>query len=113
MLKTWDVHLHRDGRSQRIGEVQERTETLARCAALSRFGVSGEEAQAGRSGPAGEAIYPDDEFEVTPRQQEGAAWGRVSSMSSTTRPSRQRASTQVSTPLACCATWRASRCRSR
>lgn len=61
MQKVWNVCVYRDGRSRYVGEVHERTEALARCAALSRFGLSDDETAAG------EAIRSDDEFEVSLR----------------------------------------------
>ena len=67
MQKAWNVSVYRDGRSRYVGEVNERTEALARCAALSRFGVSDDEAEVGEGSPGDEAIHPDDEFEVSPR----------------------------------------------
>lgn len=64
MLKKWNVYVNREGRSLYLGEVSERSEALARCAALSRFGVSEDEIDAGEAPPCGVAIYPDDNFEV-------------------------------------------------
>lgn len=43
-----------------IGSVSEKTEELARCAALSRFGEEGDRKSSRRR----EAIYEDDEFSV-------------------------------------------------
>ncbi|MBA4175317.1 MAG: hypothetical protein C0505_01935 [Leptothrix sp. (in: Bacteria)] len=65
MLKQWDVYLRQQGRPQYIGEVSERHEALARCAALSRYGVSDEEIAAGEGGSPDRVIYPDDEFSVS------------------------------------------------
>lgn len=67
MLKTWRDHVHRDGRPHYLGEVRERTETLARCAALHRYGVGDAAADAGEARFDDEAIRPDDEFDVSPR----------------------------------------------
>lgn len=64
MLKKWNVYVNREGRSQYLGEVNERSEALARCAALSRFGLNEDEIDAGEAQPRGVAIYPDDNFEV-------------------------------------------------
>ena len=64
MLKTWDVYVVRDGHPHCLGEVRELTESLARCAALHRFGVGDDRSERGE---AGDAIGPDDEFEVSPR----------------------------------------------
>ena len=47
MLRKWSVHVIRDGRSQYIGEVNESSEKMARCAALSLFGVGADEIDAG------------------------------------------------------------------
>ena len=66
MLRKWSVHVIRDGRSQYIGEVNESSEEMARCAALSRFGVGADEIDAGEARPRCVAIYPDDRFEVSP-----------------------------------------------
>ncbi|MBT9595970.1 MAG: hypothetical protein IV094_08305 [Vitreoscilla sp.] len=65
MLKRWNVYLRRQGRPQHIGEVSERDEALARCAALSKYGVSDDEIAAGESRSPDRAIYPDDEFDVS------------------------------------------------
>ena len=75
MQKAWNVYVYRDGRSRYVGEVHERTEALARCAALSRFGVSDDGAEAGEGGPSDEAIHPDDEFELSPRTCRGRCGG--------------------------------------
>lgn len=47
-----------------IGSVTEKTEELARCAALSKFGEDGERNSAVNSGRKREAIYEDDDFSV-------------------------------------------------
>ena len=62
-MKTWNVRVHRSGGSVELGQVHETTEALARCAALSKFGVSEDEANedARRVG-----IYPADDFDVSP-----------------------------------------------
>ena len=49
-----------------IGQVSERNEALARCAALYKFGVGDDELVAGEGGRDGMAIRPDDDFEVSP-----------------------------------------------
>ena len=67
--KQWNVRVMRNGNAVHIGQVAESTETLARCAALSKYGLSEDEAeemQHGRTGPRGAAIYPDEEFDVSP-----------------------------------------------
>ena len=66
MLKKWNVHVTREGRSQYIGEVSESSEEMARCAALSRFGVGEDEIDAGEAAPRRVAIYPDEDFDVSP-----------------------------------------------
>lgn len=66
MLRKWNVHVIREGRSQYIGEVNESSEALARCAALSRFGVGEDEIDAGEAPSRCVAIYPDDDFGVSP-----------------------------------------------
>lgn len=66
MLKKWNVYVNREGRSLYLGKVSERSEALARCAALSRFGVSQDDIDAGEAPSRGAAIYPDDDFEVQP-----------------------------------------------
>jgi hypothetical protein len=52
MLKTFNVYVHRAGKSVHIGQVNERSEELARCAALSKFGISDDETI--------ENFHPDD-----------------------------------------------------
>lgn len=65
-MKTWNVRVRRNGRDLTLGQVHERNEELARCAALSRFGISDDELAA-REAQVGEGgILPDDEFEVSP-----------------------------------------------
>lgn len=65
-MKQWIVSVCRDGRTVVIGQVSEETETLARCAALSRFGVGEEEIAAGEvRSPAG-VILPNEDFGVSP-----------------------------------------------
>jgi hypothetical protein len=66
MLTRWNVYLYREGRSKYLGEVSERNEVLARCAALSRFGVSEDEIAAEDVRLRSEAIHPGDDFEVSP-----------------------------------------------
>ncbi|MCM2296788.1 hypothetical protein [Rhodoferax sp.] len=66
MQRKWNVHVIREGRSQYIGEVSESSEEMARCAALSRFGVGADEIDTEESPPRCVAIYPDDDFEVSP-----------------------------------------------
>lgn len=63
-MKTWNVRVCRNGRDLTLGQVRERNEELARCAALSRFGVSEDELASGEARDWAEAIFPDDDFEV-------------------------------------------------
>jgi hypothetical protein len=65
-MKQWNVWVCRDRHSVLIGQVTEQGETLARCAALSRFGVSEDEIAAGEVQSQGSAIYPNENFEVSP-----------------------------------------------
>ncbi|EER62165.1 hypothetical protein AcdelDRAFT_0287 [Acidovorax delafieldii 2AN] len=68
-MKQWNVRVMRSGSATHIGQVAEINETLARCAALSRYGVSEDEAEEfaqGCVGPCRAAIYPDEEFDVSP-----------------------------------------------
>jgi len=62
-MKTWNVRVHRAGGSTQLGQVHEMSEDLARCAALSKFGISDDEAESGtdRAG-----IHPADDFDVSP-----------------------------------------------
>lgn len=62
-MKTWNVRVHRVGSSKELGQVHETTESLARCAALSKFGISEDEAEEGRLRA---GIYPADDFDVSP-----------------------------------------------
>ena len=65
MLKTFNVRVHRTSGSRYIGQVNETDEALARCAALSRFGLAEEDVTPGTE-PNGSAIFPDEEFDVSP-----------------------------------------------
>ena len=62
-IKTWNVRLHRAGVSKDIGQVQETNEELARCAALSKFGISEEDAAHTKQR---DGIREDDDFDVSP-----------------------------------------------
>lgn len=66
MLTRGNVYAYREGRSKDVGEVSERNETLARCAALSRFGVSEDETAAKEVRLRNEAIYPGNDLDVAP-----------------------------------------------
>lgn len=68
-IKQWNVRVMRNGHAVHIGQVPESTETMARCAALSTYGLSEDEAEEmeqDRTGLRGPAIYPDEEFDVSP-----------------------------------------------
>jgi len=64
-MKQWNVRVYRNGRAVDIGQVAESSETLARCAALSRYGVTEDDIEAGGLRPSGLVIYPDEDFEVS------------------------------------------------
>ena len=66
-LKHWNVRVVREGRAIHIGQVSEANETLARCAALSRYGLSEDEVETGGIQARGAAIYPDEGFDVSPK----------------------------------------------
>lgn len=65
-MRQWNVRVVREGRTVYIGQVAESSESLARCAALSRFGVSEDEICAGEVRGRAMVIYPDEDFEVSP-----------------------------------------------
>lgn len=65
-MRQWNVRVVRDGQAIHIGQVAESTETLARCGALSRYGLSEDEVETGGVRPRGAAIYPDEAFDVSP-----------------------------------------------
>ena len=65
MLKTFNVRVHRASGSRYIGQVNEANEELARCAALSRFGLAEDDVSPGTE-PNGSAIFPEEEFDVSP-----------------------------------------------
>lgn len=63
LMRSWNVHVHRGGFSFDLGQVQETSEALARCAALHKYGLhpgdeGGEQPRMG--------IAEDDEFDVSP-----------------------------------------------
>lgn len=64
--KTWDVYVQRNERSIYIGKVTESSESLARNAALCRYGVGADEIDAGEAPAPEHAIYPQDDFSVSP-----------------------------------------------
>jgi hypothetical protein len=65
-MRRWNVRVMRDGHAIHIGRVAESTEVLARCAALSCFGITEEDIEAEEGCPRHAAIYPDEDFEVSP-----------------------------------------------
>ena len=65
-VKQWNVRVMREGQAQHIGQVAEDSEALARCAALSLYGVTEDEVDAGEVRERGAFIYPDEDFEVSP-----------------------------------------------
>ena len=65
-MKDWLVRVAREGSFVEIGQVSETSEPLARCAALSRYAVTEDDIAAGGVRPRGAAIYPDEDFEVSP-----------------------------------------------
>lgn len=65
-MRVWNVRVHRDGHVVSLGEVSERNEELARCAALSRFGISEDELAAGDVRADWNVVLPDEDFDVSP-----------------------------------------------
>lgn len=61
-LKTWNVRVHLKTGSVSLGQVAETSEELARCAALSKFGIPDDE----DSDPTLRGIREADEFDVSP-----------------------------------------------
>jgi len=66
-MRTWNVRVRRVGRDVTLGQVHECNEELARCAALSRFGVSDDELAAGEAQDGEDGILPDGDFDVSPQ----------------------------------------------
>lgn len=64
-MTRWNVRVMREGQAIHIGQVAESTETLARCAALSHYGLSEDEVDTGGSRLRTAVIYPDEDFEVS------------------------------------------------
>lgn len=61
-FKNWNVRVHLKTGSVHLGQVGEANEELARCAALSKFGISeDEDTDLTRRG-----IRADDDFDVSP-----------------------------------------------
>lgn len=65
-MRQWNVRVMRDGHAIHIGQVAESCEALARCAALSLFGIGEEETEAEEGGRRRAVIYPDEDFAVSP-----------------------------------------------
>lgn len=63
-MRSWNVRVIRGGHAIHIGQVTESSEALARCAALSRYGISENEIEA-KNGHLRAAIYPDEEFDAS------------------------------------------------
>jgi len=61
-LKTWNVRVHLKTGSVSLGQVAESSEELARCAALSKFGIPDDE----DTDPDCRGIREEDEFDVSP-----------------------------------------------
>lgn len=64
-MKPWNVRVMREGQGIHIGQVAESTEVLARCAALSHYGLSDDEVEADGSRVRTTALYPEEDFEVS------------------------------------------------
>ena len=61
-LKNWNVRVHRKSGSIDLGQVGEESEELARCAALSKFGIPEDE----DTDPSARGIRAYEEFDVSP-----------------------------------------------
>lgn len=61
-FKNWNVRVHLKTGSVYLGQVGEESEELARCAALSKFGISEDE----DTDPTRRGIRADDDFDVSP-----------------------------------------------
>ena len=61
-LKNWNVRVHIKTGTVHLGQVGEASEELARCAALSKFGIPEDE----DTDPTARGIRADDEFDVSP-----------------------------------------------
>jgi hypothetical protein len=64
-MKTWNVRVHRASGAVHLGQVSADAEDSARCTALSRWGVTDDDLQAGEA-DAVQAILPLDDFDVSP-----------------------------------------------
>lgn len=68
-MKTWNVYITRQKQTFHLGQVQENTETLARFAALAKYGVADDDDfyEVREGVPGGVfGIKSDDEFAVSP-----------------------------------------------
>ena len=61
-IKTWNVRVHTRQGSVSLGQVGEENEELARCAALSKFGIAEDD----DTDPTKKGIRFDDDFDVSP-----------------------------------------------
>ncbi len=61
-FKNWNVRVHLKTGSVHLGQVGEVSEELARCAALSKYGIPEDE----DADPTARGIRADDEFDVSP-----------------------------------------------
>lgn len=61
-MKTWNVRVHRSGGSVELGQVHETAEALARCAALSKYGIHSDD----DDDPQRKGIREGDDFDVSP-----------------------------------------------
>jgi hypothetical protein len=61
-FKNWNVRVHTVNGPVDLGQVGESSEELARCAALSKFGISEDE----DTDPNRRGIRADDDFDVSP-----------------------------------------------
>lgn len=60
-IKTWNVRVHLPTGSRHLGQVAEVNEELARCAALSKFGISEDD----DTDPDRRGIRAEDDFDVS------------------------------------------------
>jgi hypothetical protein len=61
-MKTWRVRVHTKNGSIELGQVHEESEELARCAALSKYGIHPDD----DNDPSRKGIREDDDFDVGP-----------------------------------------------
>lgn len=64
-MTRWNVRVLREGQGIHIGQVAESTEALARCAALSHYGLCEDEVETAGIRLRTAVIYPDEDFEVS------------------------------------------------